>query len=71
MTPITTVKPETYLLQLISLMNLASEGITYQVNTVEYLNFPNLRKKQNHYLLCSFFGSFLTLNLNSKQSEIR
>ena len=45
----------------------ASKGITYQVNTVEYLNFPNLKKKQNHfdYLL---YGC-LTSNLNSKQNE--
>ena len=66
MTPITTVKPEIYLFQLISLMNLALKGITYQVNTVENLNFPNLKKKkQNNYLL---YG-LLTSNLNSKQND--
>ena len=27
-------------------MNLALKGITYQVNTVENLNFPNLKKKK-------------------------
>ena len=61
------MKPEIYLLQHISLMNLTSESTTYQVNTVEYLNFSNLKKKQNHfdYLL---YG-FLTSNLNSKQNE--
>lgn len=41
-------------------MNLASKGITYQVNTVENLNFPNLKKKeQNHYLLYGLLTSNL------------
>ena len=43
-------------------MNLTSQGITYQVNTVEYLNFPNLKKKTE-----SFWLSALYFNLKLKQ----